>query len=90
MSWIQRFLQKHFPGTAKEMEAESRTWMLRCSSCGHEQSYWDIGGIRWMASSRGKRVWMRCRVCHRFVGHKVYRKRTAESGATAENPPAGG
>jgi hypothetical protein len=74
MSWIQRFLYRHFPETAKEMEAESRTWMLRCPSCGHEQSYWDIGGVRWKAHSRGKRVGMRCRSCHRFVGHQVYRK----------------
>jgi hypothetical protein len=94
MSWIQRFLQKHFPGSAAAMEAESRQWMLQCTSCGHEQSYWEIGGVRWGASSKGKRVWKRCRNCHKFVGHRVYRKRVPESGATGsgattENPPTG-
>ena len=76
MSWFQRFVQKQFPETAKEMEAESRTWMLRCPSCGHERSYWEIGGIRWKAASANKWVWMRCPACGKFAGHRVYRRKS--------------
>lgn len=89
MSWIQRFLYRLFPETAKDMEAESREWMLQCSSCGYEQSYWDIGGVRWKAYSKGKRTWMRCRNCYKFAGHRVYRKRAVVNGGIA-NPPTDG
>jgi hypothetical protein len=36
------------------MEAESRRWLVKCDNCGFEQSYWDMGGLRWKASSSGK------------------------------------
>lgn len=34
------------------MEAESRSWMVQCPNCKYEQSYWDMGGIRWGALGR--------------------------------------
>jgi hypothetical protein len=86
MSWIQRFLHKHFPESAKALEAESRQWMLQCPNCGHEVSYWDIGGIRGGGFSKGKRTWIRCRNCHKWVGHRVYRKKSTVAGE-ATIPP---
>jgi hypothetical protein len=76
-------LYKFFPKTAVSMEAESRQWMLQCNRCGNEQSYWDIGGVRWKAYSKGKVVGMRCPACGKFSGHRVYRKHTTDDGSTA-------
>jgi hypothetical protein len=63
------------PRSAADMEQESREWMLICPKCGHERSYWDIGGIRYKAYSRGKRVGLRCPNCDKLRMHKVERRR---------------
>ena len=49
---------------AKDMENESRAWIMTCSQ-GHEQSIWDAGGIRYKAAGKPVKVaW--CPACHRF------------------------
>lgn len=50
MSLVQNLLMKILPVRwAQEMEAESRSWRVRCP-CGREKSIWDLGGVRWKAS----------------------------------------
>lgn len=60
--------------TFKDMEAESRLWVLQCPSCGHEISFWEIGGIRYKAYSKGKRMLRRCKQCGKIKWQKVYKK----------------
>jgi hypothetical protein len=68
--------------TAKKMEAESRGWKLKCK-CGHETDYWEIGGIRYKAASRGKKMLIRCPTCG-LTWHEVYYDKNA---AIAEKEP---
>jgi hypothetical protein len=56
--------------TAHKMEAESRAWKLKCK-CGNETDYWEIGGIRYKAASRGKKMLIRCPKCG-VTWHDVY------------------
>jgi hypothetical protein len=76
-SRIQRFIQRLMPGRAGGMESESREWMVICPKCGRERSIWELGGIRYKAWSRGKRMGMRCDACGRWRMHKVERRREA-------------
>ena len=76
-SFVQRIAQRLFARRAADMEQESREWTLVCPKCGHERSYWEIGGIRYKAWSRGKRTGLRCPSCGRFRMHKVVRRRAA-------------
>lgn len=66
-SLILKFVSRE---TATKMEAESRAWKLRCK-CGHETDYWAIGGIRYKAASRGKKLLLRCPKCG-LTWHEVY------------------
>jgi hypothetical protein len=51
MSFRQKLLMAIVPRRwADEMEAESRSWMLRCKVCGLERSVWEMGGVRWKAA----------------------------------------
>ena len=71
MSLSQKLLQAILPRRlAEEIEAESRSWMLRCDACGLERSVWDVGGVRWKASGRPRR-WMRCPQCARATWHML-------------------
>jgi uncharacterized protein with PIN domain len=56
-----------------DMEAESRAWMMQCTSCGHEISVWDAGGIRYGAAGKPKRL-MRCSKCGKLRWHRTYKK----------------
>jgi ABC-type phosphonate transport system ATPase subunit len=47
------------------VEAESRRWHLVCPECGWSRSYWDLGGVRYKAASKGKRTLARCPQCDR-------------------------
>jgi hypothetical protein len=76
-SRIQRFIQRLMPGRAGGMESESREWMVICPKCGRERSIWELGGIRYKAWARGKRMGMRCDACGRWRMHKVERRREA-------------
>jgi hypothetical protein len=77
------FFQKLFAGLFSKgaLEAESRDWMIQCP-CGHENSVWELGGIRFGAKSTGKKTLMRCRKCNERTWHRYYRK-------SDERPPGG-
>jgi endogenous inhibitor of DNA gyrase (YacG/DUF329 family) len=51
------------------MEAESRAWMARCPDCGTERSVWDMGGIRWKAAGKPRRL-LKCPKCQRATWHQ--------------------
>ena len=53
-SLTQRLILSLMPGRAEEIERQSREWFVTCRHCGHERTYWDIGGVRYKAGSRGK------------------------------------
>lgn len=73
MSAVQRLFRCLLPRRwAEDMEAESRTWMVRCA-CGFERSVWEMGGIRWKAAGRPRRF-LTCPHCHRASWHTIYRK----------------
>lgn len=59
---------------ASEIEAESRSWMMTCSKCGTDQSVWDLGGVRYAASSASKRSLVRCVTCRRRFFAKIERR----------------
>jgi DNA-directed RNA polymerase subunit RPC12/RpoP len=59
------------PGRADEIERQSRAWFIVCPNCGFERTYWDIGGVRYKARSRGKRIGMRCPSCDKRAMHGV-------------------
>ena len=62
------------------IKKESMEWHVICTKCGLHRSVWDLGGIRWKAYSRGKRVFTRCSQCEQRVWAKVERLReTRES-----------
>ena len=74
MSWIQRFFVKIFPASwARSMEADSRRWFIKCPECNFEQSYWDLGGIRWKATG-DQRTYMKCVNCGKRSWHLSYKK----------------
>ncbi len=51
MTFVQRLFTSIVPKSwATDMEAESRSWMVRCSNCNYERSVWDMGGVRWKAA----------------------------------------
>jgi transposase-like protein len=64
------FLSK---AAAADMEAESRSWRVRCPSCGLERSIWEMGGIRWKAAGNPRRR-VRCPQCGKSGWHTVYRR----------------
>ena len=73
-SSIQKFLIAILPKKlAADMEAESRSWMLRCSNCKYEQSVWEIGGVRWKAAGN-PRIFRSCLNCGKTTWQMVYRK----------------
>lgn len=73
MTSIQKFLMAILPASwARSMEAESRSWVVRCT-CGYERSVWDSGGIRWKASGTPKRYQL-CMACGQLTWHTVFRK----------------
>ena len=64
MTAIQKFFMAVLPNRlAADIRAESERWQIRCGTCGHTQSVWDAGGLRWKAASAGKRVMVRCPHC---------------------------
>lgn len=78
MNAMQRFFKTILPqGWADSMEAESRSWMVRCS-CGFERSIWDLGGIRWKAKGNPRRF-LACPHCQQAGWHTIYRKREGET-----------
>ena len=74
-SLTQRLVMSLMRGRAAEIERESREWFVVCPKCGLERTYWDIGGIRYKAASRGKRIGLRCPSCGKRSMHPVERRR---------------
>jgi len=67
MGLIQRLFTKILPASIMEkMRHDSQRWRIRCLTCDHSLSVWDAGGIRWGASSRGKRTTTLCPKCGRL------------------------
>jgi hypothetical protein len=74
---IQQLMKKILPKKwAEDMEADSRRWMIQCSSCNFEQSIWDIGGVKWKAYGTSYTA-KRCKNCGKIARHKVYKKQEA-------------
>jgi len=71
---IRTLLLKIVPGgVAGRIEAESRSWMLRCRTCGDERSFWDAGGIRYGARGRPRSV-VTCPRCGGRRLHDTFRR----------------
>ncbi len=71
LSFAQRVVLRLMPGRADEIERQSREWFVVCPNCGLERTYWDIGGVRYKARSRGKRIGLRCPSCGERGMHAV-------------------
>ena len=67
----QRFFAKLL---GPDVEKESREWMMECPECGHADSVWERGGIRYKASGT-KHVLAKCRGCGATAMLKVHRSR---------------
>jgi hypothetical protein len=79
MSFLQQFFVSILPRSwAESMEADSRSWMMRCS-CGFARSIWELGGIRWKASRSHTFSYMRCPQCGKRSWHKLVRDGEATS-----------
>jgi transcription elongation factor Elf1 len=73
-TFSQRLVTKLLPWRAEEIERESREWLVTCPNCTHERSYWDMGGVRYGAKSKGKRMRLKCPACGQRAWHKVERR----------------
>jgi hypothetical protein len=74
LSRIQQVISRVVPAAwTASMAAESRTWMVRCRSCGFERSIWELGGIRWKGSGKTW-TWGRCPNCGKFGVHTISRR----------------
>lgn len=74
MSGIQRFFKAIVSkSTFQKMEAESRSWILKCPNCNYETSVWERGGIRYKAAGTPKRL-MVCSNCGQKNWHLIYKK----------------
>ncbi len=74
MNSVQKIITSMAPRKwAAEMEAESRSWLMRCDACGFEQSLWEAGGIRWKSAGNPSRL-MKCPQCGKSSMQKLYRK----------------
>ncbi|HVI82022.1 MAG TPA: hypothetical protein VM717_04700 [Chthoniobacterales bacterium] len=62
---------------AASVEAESRTWIVRCSSCGFERSFWELGGIRWKAAGSERR-YLCCPKCGQAHWHTISKRQMAD------------
>lgn len=77
-SFMQRLVTRLMPGRAAEIERESRQWDVICPRCGHAQSLWDLGGIRYKATSKGKRIGATCPNCGERGMFEVIRHRSSD------------
>jgi hypothetical protein len=83
MSSLQEFVVTVVPKKwAGSMEAESRTWIARCSSCGLERSFWEAGGIRWKAAGTERR-YISCPKCSHAQWHTISKRQADNEHAKA-------
>jgi endogenous inhibitor of DNA gyrase (YacG/DUF329 family) len=74
LSFFQRLFTTIFPRRwAESMAADSRRWFMKCPECGFEESYWDLGGIRWKATGNQKN-YRKCPSCGKRSWHQTYKK----------------
>lgn len=74
LSFFQRLFTAIFPRSwAESMEADSRRWFMKCPECDFEESYWDLGGIRWKATGN-QRNYRKCPNCGKGSWHRTYWK----------------
>jgi hypothetical protein len=74
MTRLQKFILSLMPTAwAKSAEEDSRAWTFTCGPCGHQQSVWDAGGIRWKAIGNS-RNYRRCAKCRALSWQKLSRK----------------
>jgi DNA-directed RNA polymerase subunit RPC12/RpoP len=73
-SRTQRLFMWLMRSRAADVERESREWFVVCPNCGLERTYWDLGGVRYKAWSRGKRIGLRCPSCGKRRMHPVERR----------------
>jgi hypothetical protein len=79
MSLLQKLIVAILPKKwAASVEAESRTWIARCSSCGVERSVRELGGIRWKAAGSERR-YLYCPRCGQARWHTISKWQTADS-----------
>ena len=69
MNRTQRFFTWLF---GPEVERESREWKYECGHCGHGESVWDMGGIRYKANAEKSYIG-RCPACG-HVGKRWLRR----------------
>jgi hypothetical protein len=73
---MQDLLAKILPKSLMEkVEKESRSWFFQCT-CGHEFDIWSMGGVRYMAAGRPRRL-VTCPVCGK-TGFLRLNKRESE------------
>jgi uncharacterized Zn finger protein len=78
MTFMQRLVMTLMPQQwAAAIRAESQEWLLSCSGCGISRSVWEVGGIRFKASSAGKRVLVWCKECGQLRWMSLERQRAA-------------
>ena len=75
ISWIQKILIALLPAKwTLSMEAESREWIARCKHCEHENSIWDLGGVRWKARGREWSMF-RCLKCKQVFWGEIQKRK---------------
>lgn len=84
-SLTQRIVMRLMPGRANDIERQSREWLIVCPNCAFERSVWDIGGVRYGARSRGKRIGLRCPSCGKRAMHPVEHRPGGASREAREN-----
>lgn len=79
MSTVQQLAEKLLPASwFCRVRNSSEHWMIQCTKCNSERSVWDAGGIRFGASSAGKRIAAKCSRCDAVVAARVYYKADGE------------
>lgn len=74
LSGMQKFIKiLASEATFTMMEAESRSWMVKCSNCNHERSVWEMGGIRYKAAGN-PRIYRTCPNCGQRNWQIVHKK----------------
>jgi transposase-like protein len=63
LSFFQVLVQAIFPAQSFEkMREHSMKWRVQCDTCGDGQSVWELGGVRFGATS-GKKTRFKCPSC---------------------------
>ena len=79
MTGLQKFVVAILPKKwAASVEAESRSWIARCSSCGLERSIWNLGGIGWKAAGNPRR-YLFCVKCGQGRWHTISKRQPPDS-----------